>query len=68
MKAKMPLKPPETGKYLCADCNCEFFFVRGSIVTCPRCGNKTRLDLVPIEIKNNPDEEEFYTDDDWHGG
>jgi tRNA(Ile2) C34 agmatinyltransferase TiaS len=67
MKAKMPLKPPETGKYICAECNTRFLFVGGSILKCPRCGNATHDELVPIEMRD-PEEDEFYTDDDFIGG
>ncbi|MBY0358754.1 MAG: hypothetical protein K2W82_12190 [Candidatus Obscuribacterales bacterium] len=68
MKAKMPNKPAETAKYLCTRCNKEFLFQGGGFLSCPDCGNINRSELVPIDIRDNPQEEKFYTDDDWHGG
>lgn len=67
MKAKMPQKPPETARYLCMRCNQEFDF-RGGTMSCPVCGNTRKSEFVPIDVRNDPDEEQMYTPDDWHGG
>lgn len=67
MKAKMLDKQPEAAKYLCTRCEKQFVYRKGSLA-CPRCSNSKRDELVPIYLKNDPEEENMYTNDDWHGG
>jgi hypothetical protein len=67
MKAKMTDKPSETGKYICGKCNIVFVFKNG-VLTCPVCHNGAYLDLILINVQDNPKEEDMYTKDDWHGG
>lgn len=67
MKAKMPNKPTEAAKYLCMNCNTQFLFQTGQLI-CPSCKNSRRSELVAIDIRDNPQEENMYTPDDWHGG
>lgn len=67
MKAKMPRKPVESGKYLCIWCDACFEFDSGEL-QCPMCRNSNRSDLVVIYVEDNPREEALYTKVDWHGG
>lgn len=67
MKAKMPHKPAEAGKYMCVQCDATFYFSRGPL-RCPECGNEERGDLIPITVPNNDLEDDLYTDDDFQGG
>lgn len=67
MKAKMPNKPGEAGKYLCMHCNKQFHFQTGQL-TCPFCKNYRRSELVLIDVRDNRQEENLYTAVDWHGG
>lgn len=67
MKAKMENKPAEAGKYLCNVCNTKFGYQTGTL-TCPKCGTLTPENLVRIDVRNDPDEEKMYTDDDFIGG
>lgn len=67
MKAKMPNKPTEAARYVCMRCETEFDFRRGDLL-CPSCQNTNKTELVPIDVRNYPPEENLYTEDDWHGG
>ena len=67
MKARMPNKPAEAATYLCNKCSKQFKFEEGSLV-CPKCGTANKTDLVVISIKDNPDENMLYTEDDFLGG
>lgn len=65
MKAKMPLKQPETGIYFCLNCNTSFAYSSNPL-RCPKCSETTNL--ATIYLQDNPLEEQFYTKIDWHGG
>lgn len=67
MKAKMHAKPAETAIYLCNECDVAFIYRRGEL-SCPNCSNIKRGELVPINIRDNREEEDFYSAADWHGG
>jgi tRNA(Ile2) C34 agmatinyltransferase TiaS len=69
MKAKMKpgQKPPEPGNYQCQKCNCRFT-AKGDTLVCPKCENTNRDELIPIYMENDPEEEEMYSEADWHGG
>lgn len=67
MKAKMENKPAETGKYLCQVCNTKFRYETGTL-TCPKCGTLTPDNMVRIDVRNDPEEERMYTEDDFLGG
>jgi transcription initiation factor IIE alpha subunit len=72
MKAKMKkgLKPPESGEYQCQKCNQRFNFTgtNADDLVCPKCGESSLENLIPIYMENNPEEEQLYSEDDWHGG
>ena len=72
MKAKMKkgLKPPESGEYQCQKCNHRFQFnsTDPNKLVCPKCGEASLDNLIPIYMENNPEEEQLYSKDDWHGG
>lgn len=68
MKAKMPgRRLAEAGEYFCNQCETRFYTSGGRLV-CPVCGNTNQSDLVAVDIKDDPLEEEMYTPVDWHGG
>ena len=69
MKAKMRKgeKPPEPGEYQCQRCNCRFK-PNGNKLICPQCGSSKQDELVPIYMENDPEEEQMYSEADWHGG
>lgn len=67
MKAKMSNKSSEAATYLCNKCSKQFQFDQGSLA-CPRCKNADKTDLVVISIKDNPEENQLYTEDDFLGG
>ena len=67
MKAKMIDKPAEAGTYLCNLCNTSFKFRQGNL-TCPKCLNHSRQNMVLIMVPENTLEEQMYTADDFHGG
>lgn len=67
MKAKMPNKPAEAATYICNVCRCQFRLDGGELV-CPKCKNAKRSDFAIVDIRDNPQEEKMYTEDDWHGG
>jgi Zn finger protein HypA/HybF involved in hydrogenase expression len=67
VKAKMSNKPSEAATYLCNKCNTQFNHVQGKLV-CPSCSNTNKTDLVVISIKDDPDENQLYTEDDFLGG
>ncbi len=67
MKAKMPNKPSEAATYLCNKCNMQFVFEQGNLL-CPRCQNSDKTELVVISIKDNLEENQLYTEDDFLGG
>lgn len=67
MKAKMENKPAEAGKYLCNVCSTKFRYESGTL-TCPKCGTLTPDNMVRIDVRNDPDEEKMYTEDDFIGG
>lgn len=67
MKAKMPNKPSEAATYLCNKCSMQFAFEQGNLL-CPRCQNSDKTELVVISIKDNLDENQLYTEDDFLGG
>ncbi len=67
MKAKMENKPAEAGKYLCSVCSTKFRFESGTL-NCPKCGTLTPGNMVRIDVRNDPDEEKMYTEDDFIGG
>ncbi len=67
MKAKMPNKPSEAATYLCNKCDKQFKFEQGNLV-CPRCKNGDKTELVVISIKDNLEENQLYTEDDFLGG
>jgi hypothetical protein len=70
VKAKMPQKPSEPGKYECMWCDTEFAFTAKdeSKVRCPNCGNGNRQDLIPIYMVENPAEQKLYTSADFLPG
>jgi len=67
MKAKMPNKPAEAATYSCNKCSKQFKFEQGALI-CPNCQNANKSDLVVISMKDNPEESQLYTDDDFLGG
>lgn len=67
MKAKMSKKPPEASKYLCTHCNHQFSY-KGGRLSCPSCGSTDKVDFVPIDVLDDPEEDSLYTADDFHGG
>ncbi|MFA6209013.1 MAG: hypothetical protein WCT03_07825 [Candidatus Obscuribacterales bacterium] len=67
MKAKMPNKPSEAATYLCNKCSKQFKFEQGTLI-CPSCQNTNKTDLVVISMKDNPEENQMYTEDDFLGG
>ena len=67
MKAKMLDKVAEAGEYLCQKCETRFFFTIGHL-RCPECGNSFRLDLIPIYMENDEQEEQLHLDDDYGQG
>jgi hypothetical protein len=67
MKAKMPNKPAEAATYSCNKCSAQFKFEQGAL-TCPKCKNTNKNEMVVISMKDNPEESQLYTDDDFPGG
>lgn len=67
MKAKMSNKAPETAKYMCMQCNKQFVFNQGDF-KCPSCGNQKKSELVAIDVRSNPTEDNMYTSQDFLGG
>lgn len=68
MKAKMPGQVRTTNaEYVCTECESRFQFIVGR-PRCPYCGNSNQSDLVPVEVKYDPAEDEMYTNDDFVGG
>ncbi len=69
MKAKMKgeQKMPESGDYECQRCGARFK-VDGQSVICPQCGNTKLDELILFYVENDPEEEQMYTEADWHGG
>jgi len=73
MKAKMKkgTKVPESGDYQCQKCNQKFTFTgttADQVIVCPKCSTSSLDDLIPIYMENDPEEEQLYSKDDWHGG
>lgn len=68
MKAKMPgQRIANAGEYLCNLCETQFYTSGGRLV-CPVCGNSSQSDLVAVNVREDPLEEEMYMPSDWHGG
>ena len=67
MKAKMSNKPSEAATYLCNMCSTQFKYVQGKLF-CPSCFNTNKTDLVVISIKDDPDENQLYSECDFLGG
>ena len=68
MKAKV--RQPELaqyGEYLCLKCDNRFRFDGGKLF-CPRCKNQKRLDMLPVYVENDKEEEQLYTDGDFGEG
>lgn len=69
MHAKMPRgqKLAEPGDYLCQRCEAQFHFDIG-LLTCPKCGNTSRHELIPIYVEEDAEEEQMYTRGDFGQG
>ncbi len=67
MKAKMTDTVPESGVYMCQRCQIKFKFAGGQLA-CPKCHTQDRENLIMIYVENDPEQEQFYSDIDWHGG
>ncbi len=67
MKAKMTGQVPDTGVYLCQNCQIKFKFSGGQLA-CPKCGSTERDNLLMIYVENDPEQEQMYNDIDWHAG
>jgi uncharacterized Zn finger protein (UPF0148 family) len=52
---------------LCNVCSTKFRYESGTL-TCPKCGTLTPENMVRIDVRNDPDEEKMYTEDDFIGG
>jgi hypothetical protein len=71
VKAKMPPseKPPESGQYECLWCDTTFWYESGNgDLSCPKCHNADRRDLVPIYMQDSIIDQTMYTSADWQGG
>lgn len=67
MKAKMTESVPEAGVYLCQICQIKFKFKKGQLI-CPKCKTEDRINLLMIYVENDPEQDQLYSDIDWHGG
>ena len=67
MKAKMVESIPETGVYLCQICQIKFNFTDGQLV-CPKCHTQDRENLIMIYVENDPEQDQLYSNIDWHAG
>ena len=69
MKAKMTGEEtvPESGVYLCQNCQIKFKFSAGKLA-CPKCGSTDSESLVMIYVENDPEQEQMYSEIDWHAG
>lgn len=69
MKAKMKKgeKPPEPGEYICQKCQNRFKVNLDNLI-CSNCGNSQQDELVPVYMENDAEEEQMYSEQDFHGG
>jgi|AGTN01.1.fsa_nt_gi hypothetical protein len=67
MNSTMIGKPAKPGEYHCVRCDCVFLFKRGKL-ECPSCKNQFRDELVPINVREQKEDELMLTKDDFTGG
>lgn len=67
MNQTMVGKPPKPGQYHCTRCDKVFKFDHGPL-SCPKCSNTVREELVPVDVRDVKEEELMHTDDDFQGG